>query len=124
MVFRDGDAATLVDVASHRTMSRTKSQPHRKSDLSDMVRRVPRMTATEIARNFSAILNRVAAGETVEVVRNGAPVAVIGPPASRFLPAERFRELIAAAPVADEGFAADVRDVRSAIEPLDDPWPS
>jgi prevent-host-death family protein len=28
------------------------------------------MTATEVARNFSDVLNRVAAGEEIEVVRN------------------------------------------------------
>ena len=41
------------------------------------------MTATDAARGFSDVLNRVAAGEEVEVVRNGAPVAVIGPPKAR-----------------------------------------
>jgi prevent-host-death family protein len=38
------------------------------------------MTATEAARHFSAVLGRVAAGEEVEIVRDGAPVAVIAPP--------------------------------------------
>ena len=36
-----------------------------------------RMTATEAARSFSEVLNRVASGEVVEVTRSGAPVAVI-----------------------------------------------
>ena len=39
-----------------------------------------RLTATEVARRFSEILNRVADGEEIEVTRGGAPVAVITPP--------------------------------------------
>lgn len=31
------------------------------------------MTATEAARSFSDVLNRVASGEVVEVTRSGAP---------------------------------------------------
>src|SRR5680860_395769 len=34
-----------------------------------------RLSATEVARSFSAIVNRVGAGEEIEVVRNGVPVA-------------------------------------------------
>jgi antitoxin (DNA-binding transcriptional repressor) of toxin-antitoxin stability system len=41
---------------------------------------VLRLTATEAARHFSAVLGRVAAGEDVEIVRNGATVAVIAAP--------------------------------------------
>lgn len=84
-----------------------------------------RITATEAARNFSDVLNRVAAGEEFEVVRNDAPVAVIGPPRARFLSRERFRELLAAAPSPDGGFAEDLRTVRKeAGPPPGDAWPS
>ena len=82
------------------------------------------MTATEAARSFSDVLNRVAAGEEVEVTRNGAPIAVIAPPKARLISAARFRELIGAAPVPDEDFAADVRALRAAVTPPDDSWPS
>jgi len=85
---------------------------------------VSRMTATEAARSFSDVLNRVAAGEEVEVTRSGAPVAVIGPPKARLVSAERFRELIARAPRTDEGFADDLRAAREAAGPPGDPWPS
>jgi prevent-host-death family protein len=85
---------------------------------------VSRLTATEAARSFSEVLNRVAAGEEVEVTRSGAPVAVIVPPKSQLLSAERFRELIATAPRPDADFASDVRDLRRAIGPPDEPWPS
>jgi len=82
------------------------------------------MTATEAARTFSDVLNRVAAGEEVEITRSGAPVAVIGPPKGRLVSAERFRELLATAPRPDEDFADDVRALRRASGPPGEPWPS
>jgi prevent-host-death family protein len=85
---------------------------------------VSRLTATEAARSFSEVLNRVAAGEEVEVTRSGAPVAVIVPPKAQLISAERFRELIATAPRPDDDFAPDLREVRRAIAPPGDPWPS
>jgi prevent-host-death family protein len=85
---------------------------------------MPRLTATEAARNFSDVLNRVAGGEEVEVVRSGAPVAVIVPPRVRLVSAERFRELVAAAPPVDEDFARDIAGLRDSVGPPRDPWPS
>lgn len=85
---------------------------------------MPRLTATEVSRNFSRILSRVVAGEEIEVVRNGAPVAVIRPARTRFVSAERFRELMRLAPPVDEEFAEDVRRARDEIGPPEDPWPS
>ncbi len=83
-----------------------------------------RLTATEAARSFSDVLNRVAAGEEVEVTRSGAPVAVIGPATVRLISAERFRELIATAPRPDDAFADDVRALRASVGPPDESWPS
>jgi antitoxin (DNA-binding transcriptional repressor) of toxin-antitoxin stability system len=83
-----------------------------------------RMTATDAARAFSDVLNRVAAGEEIEVTRSGAPVAVIGPPKARLVSAERFRELIESAPAPDADFADDVRALRATIAPPGEPWPS
>src|SRR2546423_1449813 len=34
-----------------------------------------RMSATDVARHFSAVVSRVGAGEEIEIVRNGALVA-------------------------------------------------
>ena len=82
------------------------------------------MTATEAARSFSELLNRVAAGEEIEVTRSGAEVAVISPPKSRLMTAERFRELIATAPLPDERFLTDVRAARESVGPPEDAWPS
>ena len=83
-----------------------------------------RMSATDAARSFSELLNRVADGEEIEVTRSGAPVAVISPPKSRVISAERFRVLIATAPPPDAGFAADVRAARESVGPPEDAWPS
>jgi prevent-host-death family protein len=82
------------------------------------------MTATDAARSFSEVLNRVAAGEEIEVIRSGAPVAVIAPPKAQLLSAARFRELIASAPRPDDDFAADVRTARAEIIAAAEPWPS
>ena len=82
------------------------------------------MTATEAARTFSDVLNRVAAGEEVEVTRNGAPVAVIGPPRARLASGARFRELLATAPSPDDDFGSDLRALRANVEPPRDAWDS
>jgi len=82
------------------------------------------MTATEAARNFSEVLNRVATGEQIELTRSGAPVAVIGPPLTRFVSAARFREILATAPTPDAGFGDDLRAARESAGPPGDPWPS
>jgi antitoxin (DNA-binding transcriptional repressor) of toxin-antitoxin stability system len=80
------------------------------------------MTATEAARSFSKVLNRVATGEEIELTRSGAPVAIIGPPQARLVSAARFRELLASAPRPDAGFAEDLRGVRESAGPPGDPW--
>jgi len=82
------------------------------------------MTATDASRNFSDLLGRVSAGESVEIIRNGAPVARVVPPAQRLLSAAAFRRLYAAAPPVDEAFGDAVASLRSAIGPPDSAWPS
>ncbi|MBA3420550.1 MAG: type II toxin-antitoxin system prevent-host-death family antitoxin [Thermoleophilaceae bacterium] len=82
-----------------------------------------RITATEAARSFSAVLNRVAAGEEIEIERNGAAVAVIGPPRVRFLSPERFRELLDGLLEVDEDFADDLQRLRARVGPPEDRWP-
>ncbi len=39
-----------------------------------------RVTVDELLRDPAAVLDRVAAGEKIEVVENGVPVAVVSPP--------------------------------------------
>jgi prevent-host-death family protein len=76
-----------------------------------------RMTATEAARYFSAVLGRVAAGEEIEVVRNGAPVAVIAPPPRDLVSAQTF-----SAPQVDGSFADDLRRLEAELEAPEDVW--
>ncbi len=83
-----------------------------------------RLTATDVARRFSEVLNRVAAGEEIEVTRAGAAVAVIAPPRMRLLDGVRFRELLATAPPVDDDFARDLREIRTSVGPPESSWPS
>jgi prevent-host-death family protein len=85
-----------------------------------------RLSATEVARQFSAILNRVDAGEEIEVTRNGVPMMLISPvPRRQSLSSQRWRELMASLPPVDEDFARDVETARKEIvEPREIPWPS
>jgi prevent-host-death family protein len=83
-----------------------------------------RLSATEAARSFSDVLNRVAAGEEIEVVRNGAPVALLTPVHRRLVSAERFRAILESAPPVDDAFARDVRELRAAVPAAAEPWPS
>lgn len=84
-----------------------------------------RLTATEVARRFSAIANRVSAGEEIEVVRNGAPLMRLLPPAPpRTLSISALRELLADLPPVDEDFAADVEVARESLGPPRGAWPS
>lgn len=82
------------------------------------------MTATEVARSFSEVLNRVGSGEEIEIVRNGAPVAVLTQPRVTLLPASRLRALLATLPPVDDAFVDDLRAIRRSVGPLDDPWAS
>jgi prevent-host-death family protein len=83
---------------------------------------VMRMTATEAARHFSAVLGRVAAGEEIEVVRDGAAVAVIAPPADRSASARNVRELLWSVPDLDGSFADDLRTLQAALKAPPDAW--
>ncbi|HET8606874.1 MAG TPA: type II toxin-antitoxin system prevent-host-death family antitoxin [Gaiellaceae bacterium] len=74
-----------------------------------------RLTATEVSRRFSDVLNRVAAGEEIEITRAGVPTAVIAPPKARLISAERFRALLATAPPVDADFAEELRALRRSI---------
>jgi prevent-host-death family protein len=84
-----------------------------------------RLTATEVAREFSSVVNRVGAGEEVEVVRNGVPIVQMRPAGSgRMVSAPRWRELMDSAPPVDEDFERDVEAARERIGPPSSAWPS
>jgi prevent-host-death family protein len=83
-----------------------------------------RLTATEVARNLSAVLGRVSRGEKVEVLRNGTPIAVITPPETRFLTGSELREMLRTLPAVDEDFARDIDELRRDTGPPEERWPS
>jgi prevent-host-death family protein len=84
-----------------------------------------RLTATEVAREFSKVVSRVGAGEEVEVVRNGVPIVQMRPARGRrVVSAARWRELMDSAPAVDEDFERDVEAGRDAIGPPSAAWPS
>jgi prevent-host-death family protein len=112
-------------IQTHGMLSRragTRGEP--RSLMYPILDGVTRMTATEAARSFSDVLNRVASGEVVEVTRRGAPVAVIGPPRPRTLSAQRFRALMASVPGPDDAFADELAAARETIGTPAEPWPS
>jgi antitoxin (DNA-binding transcriptional repressor) of toxin-antitoxin stability system len=84
-----------------------------------------RLSATEVAREFSAVVNRIGAGEEIEVVRNGVPVVEMRPAsAPRLVSASRWHELMASAPSPDEDFARDVEAARESVGRPSGAWPS
>ena len=96
----------------------------RVSDKSDSLSGMTRLTATEVARNLSAVIGRVSNGERVEVVRNGMPVAIIVPPEARAMSAAAFRDLIDTLPPIDEAFAQEVGRLRDELAEPEERWPS
>ena len=85
-----------------------------------------KITATELARNLSDVLNRVRyRQETFEVQRNGEVVAVIAPPkAARVFTVEDFVRELGHLKV-PEGLGAAIEEGRKALRPLpESPWPS
>jgi len=82
-----------------------------------------RLSATEVAREFSAVVNRIGAGEEIEVLRNGVPIVHMRPVSSGHLvSADRWRELMGSAPSPDEDFARDVEAGREAVGPPSGAW--
>ena len=82
----------------------TSVSVYAKSDIMEV-----EISATELARNLSEILNRVRyAGERFVVVRSGEPVCSIGP-APRPEPRQTLRQLLASLPAVDDDFREDVQ---------------
>jgi prevent-host-death family protein len=73
---------------------------------------VTKITATELARNLSDILNRVRyKGERFVIERNGESVATLEPPPKR-MTIEQFVEFLRTLPRADDRFADDLEEIR------------
>jgi antitoxin (DNA-binding transcriptional repressor) of toxin-antitoxin stability system len=83
------------------------------------------MTATEVSRNFSAVINRVDSGEQIEIVRNGKPIAELRRPSKRRgISGAELKALLKDIPPADEDFARDVEEARRRILAPVDKWHS
>ena len=86
-----------------------------------------RITATELARNLSDILNRVRyRGERFVVERNRETVAVIEPPVKKPITLGEFLELWPALPKPDPAYWDDLEAVSRSQPPLPEPpsWDS
>ena len=77
------------------------------------------MTATEASRCFLDLLNAAERGETITIVRNGHPVAQIGP--ARRTGAGLRAALADAAP--DEEFSRRIAEAAALLRSeINDPW--
>ena len=84
-----------------------------------------RLTATEVARNFSAVINRVNAGEEIEIVRNGATVAELHRPVRpQKLKGDAWRRFVASLPRVDADFAGEVEQARNSLGSPEGRWPA
>jgi antitoxin (DNA-binding transcriptional repressor) of toxin-antitoxin stability system len=85
-----------------------------------------KITATELARNLSDILNRVRyKGESFVVIRGGESVAVLEPPLSvRLFTVADLKERFGERTI-PEGIAEAIEEGRKALREIpDSPWPS
>ena len=82
-------------------------------DHEDAERDASSMTATELARNLSAVLDRVADGETVEVTRGGRRIAEILPTKREWISGAEFLKVLQQSPSFDPDFAKDLERIRA-----------
>ena len=83
-----------------------------------------RITATEAARKFSEILNRVAyKGESFVVERSGRPVCEIRPAVEEGISTQELVEILRSGPHPDEGYLDILEEItrnQPTVAPL--PW--
>jgi prevent-host-death family protein len=78
------------------------------------------LTATEVARNLSDVLDEAEHGETIVVTRNGRRVAVIGP--APVANGRALKELLRRHRP-DDRWASDLREVRALLADSEHRWP-
>ena len=86
------------------------------------------ITATQLAKNLSDILNRVKyQGEHFVVQRNGETIATLGPPPAKSITLGELFDALRALPPLDDEWVADMEQVlasRPVLDPADyNPWP-
>jgi prevent-host-death family protein len=85
------------------------------------MRSLKQLSATEAARRFSEVLDRVEQnGESVVIVRHGRAVATIGPAGAGT--GKALKEALRANPP-DPDWADEVRELRDFIGPAQNRWP-
>ncbi|HXE43605.1 MAG TPA: type II toxin-antitoxin system prevent-host-death family antitoxin [Conexibacter sp.] len=80
----------------------------------------------ELRNDIAAILREAEAGTEFTVTVRGRPVAKVGPIEAvperrRFVDRETLLRIFRESPV-DEGWAADLAEMRAEQPPIDDPW--
>lgn len=86
-----------------------------------------KITATQLAKNLSDVLNRIRyRGERFVVERNGEPVASLGPVTSpRGITASELVALVGDLEMPGDGFADDLEAIQAAQPPAEtSEWPS
>lgn len=84
---------------------------------------IVKLTATAASKEFSDLLSRVVAGETIEIERHGHTVAVIVPPQRGLISGHDLAALANRLPVPDDDFGCDTARLGEVIRPAE-PWPS
>jgi len=85
------------------------------------MRSLKQLSATDAARRFSELLDRVERnGESVVIVRHGRAVATIGPAGAGT--GKALKEALRAH-VPDPDLADEVRELREFVGPAQDRWP-
>jgi prevent-host-death family protein len=85
-----------------------------------------KITATELARNLSDVLNRVRyRGERFVIERNGELIAVLEPSAKKSITLREFVEFWERLPKPDEDYWKDLEEVHKSQQVLAPPpeWP-
>jgi antitoxin (DNA-binding transcriptional repressor) of toxin-antitoxin stability system len=83
-----------------------------------------RMTATEVSRHFSNVINRVDSGEEIEIIRNGRAIGELRRPSQPVgISGAALRELMDGLPPLDENFAREVQAERERFGPESGAWP-
>lgn len=82
------------------------------------------MSATNVARHFSEVINRVDSGEEIEIVRNGKTIAELRRPSEPVgISGRALRDLLTGLPPLDADFARAVERERELLGVEVGEWP-
>ena len=78
------------------------------------------MTATELARNLSVVLNRVADGESIVITRGGRSIAQLTPVRKTWVNWGELLDILGSAPSPDPDFEDDLLRIRQESREMPD----